>query len=140
MMEKILDAYDVYRSGSGWKPQDVILRQHVQTRPGLRHHQIDWRERGQVLAEVNHGRWIARCPYCAGAMYVAPGLPFYCVDCLMVANEGQAMTVVFPEEKERIEALLLARPNPATRNWQPGETVAQLESENDLYGGEPWHG
>ncbi|HQA69622.1 MAG TPA: hypothetical protein PK801_14955 [Aggregatilineales bacterium] len=139
MMEKILDAYDVYRSGSGWKPQDVILRQHVQTRPGLRHHQIDWRERGQVLAEVNHGRWIARCPYCAGAMYVAPGLPFYCVDCLMVSNEGQAMTVVFPEEKERIEALLLARPL-AARNWQPGETVAQLESENDLYGGEPWHG
>lgn len=140
MSDQITDAYDMYGPDAR-RAREAILHQHVRTRPGLLRVEINWEPRGQVYAEVNHSRWIARCPFCAGAMYVAPGLEFFCVDCLMAGNDGHAMRVVFPAERARIEALLAARPQRANRNWQPGESVEELEAENAAHlGGASWPG
>jgi len=39
--------------------------------------------------------------------------------------------VVFPAEMAIIEAVLSRRRRPENRNWQPGETVADLVRENE---------
>jgi len=45
--------------------------------------------------------------------------------------------VEFPEDRATIEAILLLRPNPANRNWLPGETLADLVLENVVHGIQP---
>ncbi len=100
-----------------------------------------WDTRGEVAAFVNHSRWIAKCPYCAGALTVGLDEPiFYCVECGMQANgggpgqPGYAMDVIFPRFWQDIEAVLLLRPDPATRNWLPHETIDDLIQENIAHG------
>jgi hypothetical protein len=86
-----------------------------------------------VQARVNHGRWLADCPtpHCRNACYVDPADPrFLCVECVNPLAEGRWLPVEFPDDRDEIEAALLARPVPATRNWTPGETVEQLRAEN----------
>lgn len=75
---------------------------------------------------VNHGRWVADCPTvgCYEAHQVAPGERFTCSEC------GYTAMPAFPPEMRLIEAALSRRLLPATRNWYPGETVADLETEN----------
>jgi ribosomal protein S27AE len=99
----------------------------------------DFRPRGAVCAEVNRGRWIARCPLCGpGAMLVSRADPrFWCVTCGMAANGGQPMQVLFPAEQRTIETILLMRPV-ENRNWQPGEGVAALARENLEHGCINW--
>lgn len=100
-----------------------------------------WETRGSVQAYINHSRWIAKCPFCDGALSVGIDDPvFFCVDCGMQANgggpgaPGYAMGVSFPDNWQDIEAVLLLRFNPAHRNWYPGETVARLIDENIEHG------
>lgn len=95
-----------------------------------------------LVARVNHGTWIAPCP-CA-----APGLPrpgmivfkdtpiAWCLRCENAEVGGAWRPVVLPppDEVAAIEALLSARPDLATRNWEPGETVADLAAENAAHG------
>ena len=81
-----------------------------------------------VLARVNYGRWIADCPDCAGAELVEPGKLFSCRSC-----GAEPRRVVFPDERGEIEELLLARPMAENRNWEPGETLADLRRENEEY-------
>ncbi len=86
-----------------------------------------------IQARINHGRWIAHCPFCAGAEYVFLEHPvFYCQSCWMEAVGGQGLRVIVPSAKARtgIEGELLKRPLVATRNWSPGETVKSLAAEN----------
>lgn len=120
----------------------------------------------QLFAEVNHARWIVRCPVCAEqgnltAVQVKPGDVFVCPteypDMLAMTfipnprkagafNQvpddelrkaahqaalaaGDAFEVIFPAEKEAIEATLRPR-LPAFRNWVPGETLQDLQQEN----------
>ena len=81
---------------------------------------------GEVKAEVNHGRWIVRCPRCPAALEVCRAMPvFLCVEC----GHGW-LQVKFPKGRPTIEALLLARPKPQNRNWRPGEAVGALDAEN----------
>lgn len=85
-----------------------------------------------VEARVDHSRWIVDCPTdgCNAAYYFNDDdLRFWCVYC----NTGWHR-IVLPARRARIEALLLARPSPATRNWRPGETIADLEDENAEHG------
>jgi hypothetical protein len=89
--------------------------------------------RGQVLAELNHGRWIAHCPLCAGAELVSPGVPFYCLSCGMRLNDGHVMQVEFPEDAEQIEAAVRTRAV-ANKNWVHGETVHALLEANRIKG------
>jgi hypothetical protein len=96
---------------------------------------MNFEARGDPLpVEVNHGRWIASCPYCRGALLMDESEPFFCPDCLMVANGGYARPVLWPENVAEIEAALLARPNPANRNWTMVETVDALRAENLAHG------
>ena len=93
--------------------------------------------KGQVLAEINHGRWIANCPNpdCGGALVVTAADPiFLCTECGNETNDGKPFNVVLPPNRAAIEAELMKRPllarKPKARNWKPGETVADLRREN----------
>jgi hypothetical protein len=102
-----------------------------------------------VAAEIDYGRWIAKCE-CGGAEYVSAQHPyFFCFSCGNEQFSGKARRVTFPEVKERkeIEAALLerdqrepggekatqaalhARPTKLPRNWTPGTTVTRLRLE-----------
>lgn len=93
---------------------------------------IDWRAQGTVYARINASRWIVDCPLpgCAEAVHTAPGLPFFCPNCLNAGNGGRAYQVAFPPEIGRIEQVLSERPLPSTRNWARGESIEQLHYEN----------
>lgn len=90
-------------------------------------------------ARVNHGRWIVDCPDCRGAMPVWVEQPLmWCSDCQNRAVGHRWRRVALPvvEERVAIEAILSQRPNPANRNWEPGEAVADLIAENAAHAGE----
>lgn len=98
---------------------------------------------GQVSAYINHGRWVADCPNpdCRGALVVTVADPILlCTDCGNEANGGKPFTVVFPAQREAIERELMKRPLLArkakARNWQPGETIADLRAEAKRFGWE----
>ncbi len=83
-----------------------------------------------IKARMNHGRWLADCPDCNGAELVLPGQKFICQsgEHAPVAHE-----VEFPADFVLINAAVSRRPV-QNRNWQPGETVAQLLQENLAHG------
>ena len=83
-----------------------------------------------LKAEVNHGRWIVRCPYCAGAELADHADPrFFCLSCYNVGSGGKWLPVQFPGDGRAIEGELLKRPE-ANRNWLPHESVEDLRREN----------
>lgn len=81
-------------------------------------------------------RWIARCPDCTGAEYVWLDTPrFLCAQC---ANRGIGhfwRRVEVPSNRQQIEQMLLARPDPDTRVWYPDESADQLAVENVVLNG-----
>jgi len=86
-----------------------------------------------AVAQVNHGRWVAHCPFCDGAELVDLAEPlFCCLSCDNAAAGGRWLMVQFPAPVERalIEAALLARPAARNRNWAPHESVTKLVDEN----------
>lgn len=88
-----------------------------------------------VFARVNHGRWIADCPFCAGAELVDPIDPrFFCMSCDNDSKGGRWLRVTFPVNLQEIEAILESRPSDTFKNWDPrvGETAAGLRRENEL--------
>ena len=96
--------------------------------------------KGELTAQVNHGRWLVQCPICPSAAYAPREVPlFYCVECGSKENAGYWYRVIYPDQKRRIEALLLKRPavlprSAANRNWTPGETIADVERDNIAHG------
>lgn len=115
-----------------------------------------------VLAEINHGQWLALCG-CGGAESVDYDEPiFYCFHCGNRDTNGRPRPVEFPtpEMRAEIEQLLLERPVQETmgtnavdrafnarplatglvddefvtlhRSWKPSETVAELRKQNDV--------
>lgn len=97
---------------------------------------IDWVARDVVFAEINASRWIVHCPLagCNEAIHTAPGLPFFCPECLNMTHGGIAYQVVFPAEMTDIEQVLSVRPLSKTRNWLPGESLDFLVAENRIHG------
>lgn len=92
---------------------------------------------GTVFARHNWGRWIIDCPACPSALTVPPGTAAAdCWDC--GADLGQ---VVWPPDPGGIEVILAMRPDPNTRSWEPGETLAALLAENAAHDLIPdaWH-
>lgn len=84
----------------------------------------------EINAYVNHGRWIAECPDCCNAQLACKTDPrFLCNECGNVAVGKLWRTVLFPPNTTGIEALLQNRPV-ANQNWVPGETPAQLATDN----------
>ena len=95
---------------------------------------------GEVVAYINHGRWVAECPDCAGAQIVSEKeRRFWCVSCGNAAINFAWRHVRLPRDREGIEAVLVVRPaarsdKAVTRNWTPGETIEDLEQENVTHG------
>lgn len=102
-----------------------------------------------VYASINTGRWIAECE-CGGAEIVEPSDPiFFCFSCGNACVEHAARPVIFPENMDELEHLLLKRPGKTNgvnvierafnsvpafgrlgRDWSVGETVEMLELQN----------
>lgn len=84
-----------------------------------------------VSARVNHGRWIVPCVNCRTATALThPAWRLACCgDCGCVLTN-----VLFTNDWSAIEGVLLERPDRATQNWLPAETLADLARENDAHG------
>lgn len=88
-----------------------------------------------ILAQVNHNRWIALCPDCSGSEYVWLDEPvFMCETCWNAAIGGQWRPITVPADAEAITRVLMARPQLASRNWLPDETLTTLRGENVAHG------
>jgi hypothetical protein len=84
-----------------------------------------------AIAMVNHGRWIAQCPWCPSAAYVSlSDRRFFCCECYNFDVDGKWINVIFPEDAEEIALLLGMRPRHENRNWLPGETLEMIREEN----------
>lgn len=83
---------------------------------------------GQVVATVEHGRWVAGCPACNGGIACAPDMDdAACLSC------GRVFQVVFPKPADiaKADQVLEHRPSRENRNWHPGrESVDDLKVEN----------
>lgn len=85
-----------------------------------------------IDAYANEGRWIAACPDCSGAQLTHPADPrFMCVNCGNQSVGGMWRVVRWPKNLDAIEKALDVRPL-ANQHWLPGESVADLLSENKL--------
>lgn len=84
-----------------------------------------------AYAELNHARWIVRCPMCPSATYcdgrhqwaIQWGDPLHCVEC------GADAPVEYPKDRLEIEQMVAGRPV-EKQNWTHGETLAHLHGEN----------
>jgi hypothetical protein len=80
-------------------------------------------------AYINHGRWVVNC-VCNGAGLTSREFGVTCCfDCGRVYTE-----IIFPENAQLIESMLLGRTNQAERNWNIGESIELLEKENLNFG------
>lgn len=95
-----------------------------------------------LAACISAGYWIAVCP-CGADGVPAPGgvvwldRPLiWCIRCENASAGGDWRRVAGPaaEDRAAIEAVLICRPDPLTRNWAPGESVADLIAENVAHG------
>ena len=93
-------------------------------------------------ARIRQGRWVVTCPAvgCGGALLVTadPAL-FICCYCGSPENGGRWYHVAFPADEAAIEAELLRRPARSAlmaeqRNWEPHESLADLQRENREHG------
>lgn len=83
-----------------------------------------------VKAEINHGRWICKCPFCSGAELADKNdKRFFCLSCFNAEVGGKWMKVEYPKNIEKIEAELVKRPKDENRNWTD-ETLTKLKDEN----------
>ena len=85
-----------------------------------------------VHARANHGRWQACCPFCPSAQHASLDGFFYCASCLNATCGHRTLPLVLPKNLMVIEAVLMERPV-ENRNWEPAETVKQLEADNRTY-------
>lgn len=89
---------------------------------------------GQTMVRAEVGMWLADCPrpWCTNALAVERGQrEFVCVGPHSCAAVGE---LTWPADPDAIEAILMLRPVPVTRNWLPGETLEQLLAENAQHG------
>lgn len=93
--------------------------------------------KASTFAYVNHGRWLADCPFCRQTQVASKTDQrlFCCAEGCGNAQVGGAFVkVAWPKDADKIEAELLKRATPDHRNWTPGETVRDLRNENAQYG------
>ncbi|GAA0528851.1 hypothetical protein GCM10010172_06830 [Paractinoplanes ferrugineus] len=81
---------------------------------------------GAIQARHNWNRWVVDCGNCPSALTVPPGTPHtQCWDCGFLIGP-----IVWPRDPDGIVAILSYRPDPNTRNWDPGETMEDLLAQN----------
>ena len=108
-----------------------------------------------IPARIYQSHWIADCE-CGGAEFVDYNEPvFFCWGCGNQKTNGAVRPVLFPRNREKIEAKILERPvvakrglddmakaesaraeiladgKPLTRSWVQGETLAVLGNQQD---------
>jgi hypothetical protein len=87
-----------------------------------------WSAPEVLAARANHGRWICDCVHCGTPMFTHPEWQTAC--CIQCG--ARYVDVQFPDQV--VVAVLCRRPNPATQNWAPGETIDALCAENAAHG------
>jgi hypothetical protein len=139
----ILDGAAIGRSspvGPSGDPRDVLLAFYPGASVAPMDHVIPTAE--PLVARVNHGVWVASCS-CGARGLPAPGtvvfldrLLGWCIRCGNRAWGGGWRPIIAPgpEERRAIERVLLCRPNVDDRNWESGETVADLVAQNREHG------
>jgi hypothetical protein len=80
-------------------------------------------------AIANAGRWGVLCPWCAGAEFAREDGLFMCQSCWNAGVQRKYVRVSFPANRGGIEAVLVKRIDPQTRNWT-NETIEVLLAEN----------
>jgi hypothetical protein len=97
--------------------------------------EIPWADsHGIVQAQVTGGLWYATCPDCKTPIIIDDAEPvFFCVTCLCAGNDGHPYAVDF-RGKTEVEDLFAKRKDPRTRNWLPGESIADLKKEQRARG------
>jgi hypothetical protein len=88
-------------------------------------------------ARVDHGRWMADCPFCPSAQIISKDdRRYFCPECVMEKIGGAMVHVVWPSDDKvaEIERLLLRRPRPAAMGWMPNQSVSELAIENVEHG------
>jgi len=95
----------------------------------------------KAVAIVSGSCWIVLCPSGDGGAEFAnfEDPRFFCCNCRNRQWGGHPLQVVLPDPAVRlqVETVLLQRPDPATRNWTPGESVEDLKVENLEHGEKP---
>lgn len=88
-----------------------------------------------AMARVHNNMWIVDCPWCSNAEFAFLNTPlFMCENCWNQTVGGKWIAVKFPPDVKEIDAALEARPVPNNRNWNLGESVSDLETENVEHG------
>ena len=109
-----------------------------------------------IYAEVDWGRWIAKCE-CGGVEYVSMDEKiFYCFSCGNYKYKGKGRKVIFPDEQkikrieeileereivrgagtEKLSRVLLSKPKipGLSRTWNKDENLNDLKKQNKLAG------
>ncbi len=149
MIDKILDGDDRARELN--KPDFSALLKEPPAGLGWKAWNGQMADVVAVRAYINGGRWLAACPDCGSVFYVTPRLPVhFCPSCGNAEAGGGAAPVLFPEDREYIEKILMRRPvyeheqRSATqraaasvplagdlrRDWEPGVSVETLLFDN----------
>lgn len=98
-----------------------------------------------IDAWIHNNRWICKCE-CGGQETIDPeDLRFFCMSCFNFLAKGRSRKIKLPAQWKKVEAVMLARPDPLTRcmaygmdletlAWKCLETLADLEQENQSHG------
>lgn len=120
-----------------WLASVKILHGH--DLPAYPSEEID--ESVQVVPFVNEGRWCVLCPNNqTHAILACEETPlFFCPYDFNIWNGGRPVRIVWPEEAEEVERLLLERSDPVNMNYFPGEeTPVILLAENKFMSEPDW--
>jgi hypothetical protein len=87
-----------------------------------------------LVPQVLQSRWVVHCPtgWCSGAEVMSEDGLFFCCECRNVTVSHAYLRVAVPDPAVRadVEALLLERIDPSSRNYVDGDTPQSLEAEN----------
>ena len=88
-----------------------------------------------AFAYVNHGRWLADCPFGCGGAELAMDDRFMCHECRHAENQHRPIPLVWPapEDVRAIAAALAPRPV-LNQNWNLNESIGALMAENVFAG------
>ena len=126
-----------YRAVGGRPAAERAIHQHWTRRDVGRFVPTATAAGASAHAVVNHGRWIVRCPFCTSAQFASrEDKRFFCVECLNEQAGRRWVRVVWPKvaDMATIEGALESRADQRTRNWEPGESPADLKRENAARG------
>ena len=128
--DHIATAKDKAQAYAGRLATSRDFHRTILARAGGRLGEIDEDVRG-LNAEINHGRWIAKCDLCGGAEVVDPEDPFFlCLTCLNALLGGRVRRAWFPAGHKLFELVLLEREGAEDRNWEPGDSLDKLKRQN----------